>query len=103
MEFLIPLFIQIICAAIGGNIAGNIFKKYSLGLLGNSLLGLHGGGLGVYLLGFVGLNIGGTIVGSLLAGLIGGFIGCVSLLILLRLLKCALKEKTFMQPATDCL
>ena len=95
MEFLIPLFIQIISAAVGGNIAGNIFKKYSLGLTANGLLGLHGGGLGVYILGFAGLSIGGTIFGSMLAGFIGGFIGAVCLLILLRLLKCALKEKTY--------
>ena len=101
MEFLIPLFIQIISAAIGGNIAGNIVKKYSLGLVGNGFLGIHGGGVGSYLMGFAGINIGGTIFGSLLAGLIGGIFGGLSLLISLQLLRCAFREKSIMQPAAD--
>ena len=103
MELLIPLFIQIISAAIGGNIAGNFIKKYSLGLIGNSFLGIHGGGLGGFMLGFAGINIGGTIYGSIFAGLIGGFVGGACLLILLRLLRCAIREKSIMQPTVNCL
>ena len=103
MEFLIPLFIQIISAAIGGNIAGNFIKKYSLGLIGNGFLGIHGGGLGGYALGFAGVNIGGTIYGSLIAGLIGGLVGGACLLILLRLLRFAIRDKSILQPAVNCL
>ena len=43
METLIPLAIQLISGAIGGNIVGAILKKLSLGAVGNALAGMVGG------------------------------------------------------------
>lgn len=51
METLLPLIIQLISGAAGGNIVGALVKRISLGLLGNSLAGIVGGGLGGQILG----------------------------------------------------
>ncbi|MFT3731675.1 MAG: hypothetical protein QM780_09700 [Hyphomicrobium sp.] len=45
MEYL-PLIIQLISGALGGNIAGSLMKNISLGTLGNSIAGIVGGGIG---------------------------------------------------------
>jgi hypothetical protein len=58
MESLIPLIIQALSGAAGGNIAGAVLKNLSLGPLGNSIAGILGGAGGGYLLQNV-LNIGG--------------------------------------------
>lgn len=78
MESYIPLIIQLLSGAIGGNIAGKILKNVSLGSLGNSILGILGGGLGGRLLGLLGIDAGGGemdltgILGSIGAGGVGG-------------------------------
>jgi uncharacterized membrane protein YeaQ/YmgE (transglycosylase-associated protein family) len=48
---LTTLIIQLISGALGGNVAGSLFKNLSLGTLGNSLAGIVGGGLGGQVLG----------------------------------------------------
>ena len=68
MESLIPLIIQLISGAVGGNITGSLFKNLSLGSVGNSIAGILGGGLGGQLLSMAGLATGG---GMDLAGIIG--------------------------------
>lgn len=74
MEWIISL----LSGALGGNVAGNLLKKYSLGTLGNSIVGILGGGLGSYLLSFLGLDLGGAemnltnILGNLVEGGVGG-------------------------------
>jgi uncharacterized membrane protein YeaQ/YmgE (transglycosylase-associated protein family) len=45
MEYL-PLIIQLVSGALGGNIAGTLLKNISLGTLGNSIAGIVGGGVG---------------------------------------------------------
>nr|WP_321246244.1 hypothetical protein [uncultured Psychroserpens sp.] len=83
MEEYLPLIIQLASGAIGGNLAGSLMKKFSLGTLGNSIVGILGGGLGGQLLGMMGL--GGaeaaaastsmdltSILGSLAGGGVGG-------------------------------
>ena len=45
MDF-IPLLIQLISGALGGNVAGGLLKNLSLGTLGNSIAGIVGGGIG---------------------------------------------------------
>jgi uncharacterized membrane protein YeaQ/YmgE (transglycosylase-associated protein family) len=78
MESLLPLIIQLISGAVGGNVAGSLMKKSSLGTLGNSLAGIVGGGLGGQVLGMLGMAAGGggmdlgSIVGSLASGGVGG-------------------------------
>ena len=72
------LIIALISGALGGNLAGNLLKKYSLGTIGNSIVGILGGGIGSYLLNQLGINIGGSetnlagIIGSFFEGGIGG-------------------------------
>jgi hypothetical protein len=78
------LIIQVLSGAAGGNAAGAILKKFSLGPLGNSVVGILGGGLGGQLLGMLGaggagaatatasgLDIG-SIVSSVASGGVGG-------------------------------
>ncbi|MES9869538.1 MAG: GlsB/YeaQ/YmgE family stress response membrane protein [Sedimenticola sp.] len=78
MEALIPLIIQLASGALGGNIAGSLLKKFSLGTLGNSLVGILGGGLGGQLLGLLGISTGAGsmdvagIIGSIASGGVGG-------------------------------
>ncbi len=45
MDF-VPLLLQVISGALGGNVAGHLLKSLSLGLLGNTLAGAVGGGIG---------------------------------------------------------
>ena len=79
----LPLIIQLISGAVGGNVAGKLMKESSLGTLGNSLAGILGGGIGGQVLGMIGL--GGaeaaaastgmdlsSIVGSIAGGGVGG-------------------------------
>ena len=102
MDILIPLFLQIFSAVIGGNLAGAVIKKHSLGFSKNALLGIHGGGLGVYILSFLSMNIGGTIYGSMFAGLAGGFIAGIVLLVTFSLLKYVLRLNTVAYPTAEC-
>ena len=41
---MIPLIIQLISGAVGGNIAGALLKNLNLGPIGNSIAGIVGGG-----------------------------------------------------------
>jgi uncharacterized membrane protein YeaQ/YmgE (transglycosylase-associated protein family) len=77
MENVLPLIIQLISGAAGGNIAGALMKNYSLGALGNSIVGIIGGGIGGQLLGMWGVQAaaGGMDVGSILGNILGGGIG----------------------------
>ena len=78
MENLLPLIIQLISGAAGGNIAGSLMKNFSLGTLGNSLVGILGGGIGGQLLGMLGIASGSGeldiagIIGSIASGGVGG-------------------------------
>jgi uncharacterized membrane protein YeaQ/YmgE (transglycosylase-associated protein family) len=78
MENLLPLIIQLLSGAAGGNLAGSLLKKQSLGPIGNSIAGILGGGLGGQLLGVLGIATGGggmdigSIIGSIASGGVGG-------------------------------
>ncbi len=78
MENLIPLIIQLVSGAAGGNVAGALMKKLSLGTMGNSLVGILGGGIGGGLMNMLGMSAGsggmdiGSIVGSVASGGVGG-------------------------------
>ena len=45
MEAYLPLIINLLGGAVGGNVAGGILKNLSLGTLGNSIAGILGGGV----------------------------------------------------------
>ncbi len=78
MENLLPLIIQLISGAVGGNIAGSAMKNYNLGTLWNSVAGIVGGGIGGQLLGLLGMAVSGGsldiagIIGSVASGGVGG-------------------------------
>lgn len=79
---IVTLLIQLISGALGGNLAGALFKNISLGTLGNSLAGIVGGGLGGQIIGSL-LNLPGVstdlldpmaILGQVASGGVGGTI-----------------------------
>jgi hypothetical protein len=82
-SFLMNLVIHLVAGAAGGNAAGAILKEFNLGPLGNSIVGIIGGGLGGQLLNMVlagsgapaGAAGGGFDVGSLLTQIVGGGVG----------------------------
>jgi uncharacterized membrane protein YeaQ/YmgE (transglycosylase-associated protein family) len=92
------LIIQLICGALGGNAAGSLMKKQSLGPVGNSIAGLIGGPLGGQILGMLtggaaaagggGLDVG-TIISSVLSGGVGGGV----LMAIIGLIRSAMSNK----------
>ena len=77
MESLIPMIINLVSGAVGGNVAGKLFKNLNLGTVMNSIAGIVGGGLGGQLLGMLGMGGGGSmdimgILQSVAAGGVGG-------------------------------
>jgi len=74
---IVTLLVQLISGAVGGNIAGGLLKKFSLGTLGNSIVGILGGGLGGALLHALGVGAGsgGIDVGSVIGSIAGGGMG----------------------------
>jgi uncharacterized membrane protein YeaQ/YmgE (transglycosylase-associated protein family) len=78
MESILPFIIQLVSGAVGGNAAGALMKNLSLGTVGNSIVGILGGGLGGQILGMLGIATGsgdmdiGSIVGSVASGGVGG-------------------------------
>ena len=78
----LPLIIQLISGAVGGNVAGKLMKGSSLGTLGNSLAGILGGGLGGQVLGMLGMGGAaaaeastGMDLSSILGSVAGGGVG----------------------------
>jgi uncharacterized membrane protein YeaQ/YmgE (transglycosylase-associated protein family) len=73
----VALLVQLISGAIGGNVAGSLLKKLSLGTIGNSIVGILGGGLGAVVLNALGLDAGtgGMDVGSVIGSIAGGGVG----------------------------
>ncbi len=74
METLIPIIIQMISGAVGGNAAGAVMKNLSLGTVGNSIVGILGGGIGGQIIGMLGsatgsgMDLGGALEGVNLSG-----------------------------------
>jgi uncharacterized membrane protein YeaQ/YmgE (transglycosylase-associated protein family) len=68
------IIISLISGLVGGNAAGALMKKLSLGPIGNSIVGLLGGGLGGHLLSLVtGSNAdAGSIIGNIASSAVGG-------------------------------
>jgi hypothetical protein len=50
------LVVQLLSGAVGGNAAGAALKKLSLGTIGNTIVGILGGGLGGQILALLGLG-----------------------------------------------
>ena len=77
---IVSLIIQLVSGAAGGNLAGALLKKFSLGPIGNSIVGILGGGLGGQLLGMGGMGAAtsaasGLDIGSIVSSVAGGGVG----------------------------
>lgn len=94
---LIVLIVQLISGAAGGNIAGSLLKKFSLGILGNSIVGILGGGLGGQLLrvlGAGGTAAGGLDIGSIISSIAGGGVGGGVLMVIVGLIRQLMKKSS---------
>ncbi len=99
MEEYLPLIIQLVSGAVGGNVAGKILKNLSLGTLGNTIAGILGGGLGGWIFEMWGLPGGemaeastGLPLPTILGSMAGGSLGGGVLMALAGLLKKANKK-----------
>ncbi len=90
------LIIQLVSGAVGGNLAGGLMKKASLGTVLNSVVGIIGGGLGGQVLGMLGLGgaaaAGGLDIASIVSQIAGGGIGGGILMAVIGLLKNAMAK-----------
>ena len=76
MESLLPLILQLVAGAVGGNVGGAAMKNSSLGGLGNTIAGALGGVGGGSLLGpLLGMaSTGGFDIGNIAASGVGGIV-----------------------------
>ena len=94
MENLLPLIVQLVSGAIGGNLAGSLMKKFSMGTLWNSIIGILGGGLGGQILGILGLDLGGgeMDLAGILGNVAGGGVGGGVIMAIVGLIKNAMNK-----------
>jgi len=94
MENLLPLVIQLISGAVGGNVAGSLMKNQSLGTLWNSIVGIVGGGIGGQILGMLGIatGAGGMDIVSIIGSIAGGGVGGGVLMAIVGVIKKALSK-----------
>jgi len=89
------LLVPLICGAVGGNLAAGAIPQRSLGIVGNSLAGIFGVGIGGSLLHALGLfatlDAGGGL-GSILGQVASGGVGGVVVLLAVALVKGALSK-----------
>jgi len=96
MGNLLPLVIQLVSGGVGGNIAGSLMKKSSLGTIGNSIAGILGGGIGGQLLSALGAASaggGGMDLGSIISSVAGGGVGGGVIMAIVGLIKNAMSKK----------
>lgn len=93
---LVPLLIQLASGAVGGNLAGKLLPKNSLGTIGNSIAGIAGGALGGQLLGMLGMGgdaaASATDIGGIVQNLVGGGAGGGALMAIVGIVKGMLKK-----------
>ncbi len=91
---MLNLIIQLVSGALGGNGAGALMKKLSLGTIGNSIVGILGGGLGGQLLGLLGMapaaTAGGGDLGGIVSSVLSGGVGGGVLMAIIGAIKKAL-------------
>ncbi|NAS10894.1 hypothetical protein [Poritiphilus flavus] len=100
MEAYLPLIIQLVSGAFGGNIAGKLLKNMSLGTIGNSIVGILGGGIGGWLLDVLGMGGGAEMAGavssmdlsSIIGSIAGGGVGGGVLMAIIGILKKAISK-----------
>ena len=91
---ILTLITHLAGGVIGGNIAGGLLKKISLGKVGNSVIGIIGGLLGGHFLSNLNIDAenGGTDFASILSMLGDGAIGGGVLMIVAGLVKWLIKK-----------
>jgi hypothetical protein len=75
---MVNIIIQLVSGAIGGNGAGALLKKLSLGTVGNSIVGILGGGIGGQLMGLLGMTpaaAGSLDLNGIIANVVSGGVG----------------------------
>ncbi len=89
------LLVQLVSGAVGGNAAGAAMKKFSLGTVGNSVVGILGGGLGGQILAMLGMGGGDGAMdaGSIVSSVAGGGVGGAVLLAIVGAIKAAMAKK----------
>jgi len=94
----LALIIQLVSGAVGGNLAGGLMKKASLGTALNSVVGILGGGIGGQVLGMLGLGgaaaagAGSLDIATIISQVAGGGIGGGILLAIVGLVKSAMAK-----------
>ena len=89
-SMVMQLIVALISGGVGGNIAGDLLKNFSLGPVGNTIVGLIGGGVGEQILNAMGLLQGGGIAANIGGSTVGGAI----LMIIVGLIKNAMASKS---------
>ena len=95
MESLLPIIIDLLSGAAGGNLAGKLLKDFNLGTLWNSVVGILGGGIGGQILGVLGIlgtGDGGMDIGSILGNVVGSGVGGGVLLAIVGFIKKAIAK-----------
>ena len=87
---LTQIIISLISGGVGGNIAGALLKNFSLGPLGNTVVGLLGGGIGEKLLTATGMMQGTSLVGDVAGSGVGGAV----LMVIVGLIKNAMSKSS---------
>jgi uncharacterized membrane protein YeaQ/YmgE (transglycosylase-associated protein family) len=70
MDWLITL----VCGALGGNLGGMLFRRLSLGVVLNSIVGILGGAGGMTLMAKMNATTGNEVVNQIAGGAVGGIV-----------------------------
>jgi len=95
---MIGTLIGLATGALGGNLAGAVMKKFSMGTLWNSVVGILGGGLGASVVGMLtggavsAANSGAMDPSSLISSVLGGTVGGGGLMAIIGLIKGAMNK-----------
>jgi hypothetical protein len=97
---IVGLIVQLISGVAGANVAGLALKQYDLGIIGNSIAGVIGGGIGAQIIGVLldggegaVVGAGGYNIGTLIAQVASGGVGGGALLVLVGLMKHAMGDE----------
>jgi uncharacterized membrane protein YeaQ/YmgE (transglycosylase-associated protein family) len=92
---IINLIISLVSGAVGGNAAGAVMKDKSLGPVGNSAVGILGGGIGGAILQALGVTgpDGSIDLQTILANIASGGVGGGILMAIVSFIKSAMLKK----------